>query len=283
MVQSVVFLLLLAAPACSGFGYKHCSRNFPNTDYMWCFNQNVVNVTDVVRMIPDNVTTINLSKNKIGIIPSGAFGHLHGLENLDLSQNQLVSLKGGEFEGLGALGFLNLTCNNISHISPNAFDGLSGLKTLLLTHNNLETISPGFFKHLPEIQELILSLNKLQTLNCAESGGSSTLRKLDLFANNIQKVNVSCFPALEFIQLSNNSKLQLQADVFAANPKLKSLLCRAVAAEELLGLSMETRRNLLWLVFSLFVEKSPLTICGLIQGMGRLQRLEVQYVCTLLK
>ncbi|XP_075949692.1 uncharacterized protein LOC142951777 [Anarhichas minor] len=275
MMRAVLFLLLLNTSACCGFGFKGCSLNFPMTDVIWCFNQNIANLSDVVSMIPDNITTINLSKNKIRVIPPGSFSQMLGLKRLDLSQNQLFSLKGGEFRGLGVLECLNLTCNNISHIHSNAFDGLTRLQTLLLIHNVLATISPCIFKSLPAIQEVNLSLNKLKAFSCGDSGGSATLLRLDLFANNILRVNVSCFPALEYIRLSNNSKLELQADVFASNPRLKSLLCQGVKAEVLVGLLAETKKNLSWVAFSLFVEKSPLTICGMLKGMDQLEKVEV--------
>lgn len=275
MAQSVLFLLLLQMSACCGFGFKGCSQNYPNTDVMWCFNMNIANLSDVIRMMPDNITTINLCKNNIRVIPPGSFSHVEGLKQLNLSQNKLVSLTGGEFRGLDVLNVLNLSCNNISYIHSNAFNGLTRLKTLLLSQNILATISPGIFNALPAIQEVVLSLNKLKAFSCGESGGSSTLQQLDLFANNIQRVNVSCFPALEYIRLSNNSKLELQADVFASNPRLKSLLCQGVKAEVLVGLSAETKKNLYRVAFSLFVEKSLFTICGLLKGMDHLKRLEV--------
>nr|USC27895.1 toll-like receptor 13 [Sebastiscus marmoratus] len=276
MARSVLFLLLLNTSACCGFGFKGCSQNFPMTDVMWCFDQNIANLSEVVGMIPDNITTLNLSKNKIRVIPSGSFSQVPGLKRLDLSRNLLVSLKGGEFRGLGVLDCLNLTCNNISHIHPSAFDGLIRLQTLLLTQNILTTITPVIFNFLPAIQELDLSLNMLKAFSCGDSGGSSTLRRLDLYANNIQRMfNVSGFPALEFIRLSNNSKLELQADVFASNLRLKSLLCQGVKAEVLVGLLAETKKNLSRVAFSLFVEKSPLTICGLLKGMDQLEKVEV--------
>eukprot|EP00064_Thunnus_orientalis_P004565 superscaffoldBa00000416_g4577 len=275
MIRAVLFLLLLNTPACCGFGFKGCSQNFPMTETLWCFNHNIANLSDVVSMIPDNITTINLSKNKIQVIPPGSFSHVLRLKHLDLSQNKLVSLKGGEFRGLDLLVSLNLTSNNISHICSDAFDGLVRLQSLLLTYNALVTISQGMFNFLPLIQEVNLSLNMLKAFSCEESGGSSTLRQLDLLANNIRKLNVSCFPALEYIRLSNNSELELQADVFASNRRLKSLLLQGVKAEVLVGLSEETKRNLSWVSFSLFVERSPFTICGLLKGMDQLERVEV--------
>ncbi|XP_020493189.2 toll-like receptor 13 [Labrus bergylta] len=274
-MQTVLFLLLLYASACCGFGFRGCTQNIPQTDTMWCSKRKIANLSDVLRMMPDNITTINLSLNKITVIPPGLFSQVLGLKKLDLSQNQLSFLKGGEFRGLDALVFLNLTCNNISHIHSNAFGGLSRLKTLLLIHNFLSTISLDIFSSLPAIQEVDLSLNMLKVFSCGESSGSSSLGRLDLFANTIQKLNVSCFPALEYIRLSNNSKLELQADVFSSNHRLKTLLCQSLNAEGLLRLSEDTKRNLTWVAFSLFVEKSPLTICQLLKGMDQLEKVEV--------
>ncbi|KAK2884877.1 toll-like receptor 13 isoform X1 [Channa argus] len=275
MVLSILFLLVFNASACCGFGFKGCSRNYPETDVMWCFNKNIVNLSDVISFVPDNITTINLSKNKISIIPPGSFSRVLSLKNLDLSQNNLVSLKGGEFRGAGILVTLNLTHNNISSIHSNAFQGLTRLDKLFLASNSLLRISPEVFNHLPVINKVVLSLNKLQSFSCGGPGGSSTLRHLDLFANNIQRLNVSCFPALEDIRLSNNSQLELQKDVFASNPRLKTLLLQAVKAEVLVGLSENTKRNLTSVAFSLFVEKSPLTICEMLKGMTHLIELKV--------
>ncbi|XP_041672319.1 toll-like receptor 13 [Cheilinus undulatus] len=272
---TVLFLLLLNASACCGFGFKGCSQNFPNTDIMWCFNNNIDNISDVISMIPGNITTINLSKNKIRVIPPGLFSQVRGLRNLDLSQNMLTFLKGGEFKGLDSLVFLNLSCNNISHIHSNAFDDLQRLKTLLLMQNYLSTVSPRIFSSLPAIQKLDLSLNRLEAFSCGDSSGSSSLQRLDLYANNIQKLDVSCFPALEYIGLSNNSKLHLQVDVFSSNHRLRTLLCQSIDPEMLLRLPAETKRNLTWVKFSLSLEKSPPTICQLIKGMNQLQRVDV--------
>ena len=248
---------------------------------MWCFNQNIANLSDVISTMPRNITSIILCKNMIKVIPPGSFGQLTELKKLDLSQNKLVSLQGGEFRGLNLLDFLNLTCNNISHIHADAFEGLASLKTLLLTHNMLAGHFIFLFKPLPAIQKVDLSLNMLKSFSCEEFGGSSTLKELDLFANDIQRLNVSCFPALEYVRLSNNTKLELQPDAFASNPKLSKLLLQAVNVDMLVRLSAQTKRNLFRVSFSLFVEKSPLTVCDVLTGMDHLDRVEVKVFCLI--
>uniref|UniRef100_A0A3Q3ALU3 Uncharacterized protein n=1 Tax=Kryptolebias marmoratus TaxID=37003 RepID=A0A3Q3ALU3_KRYMA len=251
-----------------------CSQNFPQKDIMWCFNRNIVNLSEVVSLIPDNTTAINLSKNKIRVIPAGSFSRISGLKTLDLSQNELASLKGGEFKGLNLMDFLNLTSNNISHIHWSAFEGLSSLKTLLLARNTL-TGPFSLFLNLPEIKVVDLSVNMLKSFSCKEYGGSSTLRSLNLSANNIQKVNVSCFPALNLIKLSNNTELELEPDAFASNLNLKFLFLQSVRVEVLMGLNAETKKTLTCVSFSLFAEKSPWTICDVLRVMDNLSEVQV--------
>lgn len=280
MVPLILFLLLFNTSACWGFGFKGCSQNFPQTHVMWCVHQNIANLSDVISTIPDNITTINLSVNNIRRIPPGSFSQLLTLKNLDLSQNKLVSLKGGEFRGLHVLVELNLTKNNISSIHLRAFEGLTSLQTLLLPDNQLATISPGIFNSLTAIEKVILSHNVLSSLICEEPGGSSTLTHLDLFANNLQSLNVSCFPALEYIKLSNNSELELQADVFDSNTRLKTLHLQEVKVEMLVGLSAQTKRKLSYVSFSLSLENPSLNICAVVKGMAHLTKLQVRVVCA---
>lgn len=282
MVGVALFLLLLTTSTCCGFGFKRCSQNYPQTDVMWCSNKHIVNLSEVVSMIPDNITTIVLTKNKIRDIPTGTFAKLNRLKSLNLGQNELPSLKGGEFTGLDLLSVLNLTYNNISQINSDAFAGLASLKILLLTNNRLAGNLSLLFKLLPAIEEVYLSFNMLESFSCGESGGSSTLRHLDLFANKIRTLNVSCFPGLKYIQLSNNTDLQLQPDVFASNPKLRALHLQAVQVEMLVGLSAQTKRNLSEVSFSLSVEKSPWTICGVLKEMKHLRTVKVRASVELL-
>ncbi|KAI4807579.1 hypothetical protein KUCAC02_027381 [Chaenocephalus aceratus] len=188
MVRTALFLLLLNTSGCCGFGFKSCFMFYPGTGNMWCSNQNIANLTDVLSKIPDNTTKLNMSKNKINVIPPGSWSHLSGLKYLDMSQNKLAYLKGGAFRGLGVLKLLNLTRNNISHINSSSFDGLiSAVETLV---------------------DLLL------------------FSSLDLFSNSIRMINLSCFPALQHITLSFNPKLELQSDVFASNPGLKKSALR---------------------------------------------------------
>lgn len=279
MLRLALLLLFFNISVCYGYGFKSCCQNFPETGTMWCANEKIANLSEVLRMIPVNVTFINLSKNRIEALPHASFFKMHQLQKLHLGENLLVSLKKGAFMGLFALKILNLTSNNISHLHPKAFEDLTSLQTLLLKHNTLQTISSGAFRYLPVIQKVDLSLNRLTDFSCDdELRGSLTLTELNLYANNLSRVNVSCFPSLRHIQLSNNSELTLPAEAFAFNSKLQTLRLQAVKEEVFEGLSVVTKRKLTRVSLSLLVESSLGTICGVLQEMTQLKNLEV---CTI--
>ncbi|MEQ2202471.1 hypothetical protein XENOCAPTIV_002057 [Xenoophorus captivus] len=225
-------------------------------------------------MLPENTTAINLSKNMIRAIPPGAFARFAGLKHLDLSQNKLFNMKGEEFKSLHLMVFLNLSCNNISNIHSNTFEGLTSLKVLLLSQNYLSGVFGLLFYLLPAIEVVDLSLNRLRSFSCEECGGSLTLKYLNLSVNNMQKVNVSCFPALTYIQLSNNTELELRPDTFDSNQQLSTLLLQSVKVEGLMGLSGQTKRDLIHVSFSMFAEKSPWMICDVLREMDNVSKVE---------
>ncbi|XP_035987945.1 toll-like receptor 13 [Fundulus heteroclitus] len=274
-VALLLLLLLLNVSACSGFGFRSCTQNYGDSRWMWCFNRGIVNISEVVRMFPENTTLINLSKNEIRAVPPGSFAHFAGLKHLDLNQNKLLFLRGEEFRGLHLMQFLNLSCNQISHIHSDTFKGLVSLNVLLLSQNNLSSVSGLLFNLLPAIQAVDLSFNALKSFSCEECGGSSTLEYLNVSVNHIQEVNVSCFPALKYIKLSNNSELELQPDVFESNQQLRTLLLVSVKLEALMGLSPQTKRNLSHVSFSMLAEKSPWTICDVLRGMDHISKVQV--------
>ncbi|MED6231463.1 hypothetical protein ATANTOWER_016487 [Ataeniobius toweri] len=274
MARAALLLLLLNFSVCSGFGFRSCSQNYAEADHIWCFNRMIVNISRVVSMLPENTTAINLSKNMIRAIPPGAFARFAGLKHLDLSQNKLFNLKGEEFKSLHLMVFLNLSCNNISNIHSNTFEGLTSLKVLLLSQNYLSGVFGLLFYLLPAIEVVDLSLNRLRSFSCEECGGSLTLKYLNLSVNNIQKVNVSCFPALTYIQLSNNTELELRPDTFDSNQQLSTLLLQSVKVEGLMGLSGQTKRDLIHVSFSMFAEKSPWMICDVLREMDNVSKVE---------
>ena len=270
----LLLLLLFLSGRCHCFGYKGCSLNSDLSRTMWCPNQNIVNISEVICKLPWNLSTINLSNNKISTVPARTFHRLSPLTNLSLSQNRISSLTGGEFEGLNELLKLNLSFNNISILHPTVFKDLPKLLTLDLGENRIQEISPALLGFLPSLESVDFSLNRIKTLNLRTSKRSS-LKSLNVLGNHLVQVNVSGLPLLESINLSNNTHLKLQPGVFLHSPRLHVLLLQDVDPEVVERLSVETRRGLIRFSFSLSLEEPSLSICDLLKGMDSLDRVDV--------
>ncbi|KPP60327.1 hypothetical protein Z043_121682, partial [Scleropages formosus] len=175
---------------CNSYGLEGCVRDYYNETKVWCFHRNIRNISSVVDKIPNNVININLSKNKIKILPPDVFRKFGRLQKLTLDRNNISFLRNAQFRGLGQLSFLNLSCNQLMKIKPEAFEGLPQLRNLGLHKNQLHEIQPEFFKFLPQIKYVQLSLNKLQYVD-GNLYNSSTLSNLDLSFNNISWLNLS--------------------------------------------------------------------------------------------
>lgn len=106
------------------------------------------------------LTQINLSLNKIGLLPSD-FGVLHHLEVLDLSHNNLSTVP-ETFRDLKKLTTLNLSDNSFA-ILPQPFAYLDSLTSLDLS-NNLFTLFPCMVLRLRSLKHLKFSRNSLTHL-----------------------------------------------------------------------------------------------------------------------
>lgn len=125
-----------------------------------------------------DVTTIDVSQNRVNQIHKNAFDGLEGhLKMLNLSHNLLGEVYSHTFASLTSLEVLDLSHNHIGVLGHGSFQGLPNLKALFLTGNSLPNL--GFPAPLPKLQYLLLNDNKL-----------SSARSLALFARNIKYLNI---------------------------------------------------------------------------------------------
>ena len=202
-----------------------------------------------VPLIPEDVTELNLSHNRINELKEGVFpaglqelylsrnqieelkeGVLPtGLQILWLSDNYIIELKKGVFPpGLQELNLsrnlivelkedvfppglqeLNLSDNQIVELKEDVF--LLSLKTLNLSNNYIVELKKGVFAL--GLQRLYLSYNKIVELN--EDVFPSGLQELYLHYNQIVELKEGVFPLeLQKLCLSNNQILELKKGVF---------------------------------------------------------------------
>lgn len=90
--------------------------------------------------VPNNVcdypeiVSINLSNNKLRKLTN--LGCITNLTSLDLSHNRITKIKESNFAGISHLKDLNVSFNNISYIEPGTFNDL-GLINVYVTNNQI--------------------------------------------------------------------------------------------------------------------------------------------------
>ncbi|XP_048881792.1 trophoblast glycoprotein-like [Brienomyrus brachyistius] len=81
-----------------------------------------------------SLLTLDLSGNRLVLLPSSIFGHVPNLRRLVLANNSLVTVHNGSFSGLERLELLDLTHNSLKTFGEDAlgeFEQLSGALLLL--------------------------------------------------------------------------------------------------------------------------------------------------------
>ncbi|XP_042874255.1 G-protein coupled receptor GRL101-like isoform X2 [Penaeus japonicus] len=148
----------------------------------------------------ENISYLDLTRNKIRSIESGTFKHLLNLLILILSYNDITSLDKGAFQGLRNLRGLNLEGNQIKTLRSSAFHGLRALPTLDLTDQKLEHVAPRAFYGLRSLTTLLISGNQLKFLDDAVFSGLKELQMLDLSNNKLQNLHKRLFQGLHNLE-----------------------------------------------------------------------------------
>nr|ADZ13667.1 Toll-like receptor 3 [Capra hircus] len=129
---------------------------------------------------------LNLPKNKISKIQSGAFSWLGHLEVLDLGLNEIgQELTGQEWGGQDNIVEIYLSYNKYPELSTNSFTSVPSLQRRMLRRVALRNVdsSPSPFHPLPNLVILDLSNNNIPNKN-DELKGLEKLEILDLQHNN---------------------------------------------------------------------------------------------------
>lgn len=128
---------------------------------------------------------LDLSGNKLALLPPGMFSHLPNLQQLFLSNNSLVAVYSGTFSGMNYLEMLDLTHNTFSTFGTDALVELDKLGDIrILLGNNPYTCSC-------EINEFVAWLNKsrakvdVDAVRCASPGALTDARLRGLSIQDI--------------------------------------------------------------------------------------------------
>ncbi|KAG5676868.1 hypothetical protein PVAND_006675 [Polypedilum vanderplanki] len=173
---------------------------------------------------------LDLSKNKINVIPNDAFKSLTNLATLKLMDNN-VTLERYAFRGLeNCLKNLNLKGTKQKRI-PDAVRGLKTLAFLDLSQNGIREL-PGFggiktFEGLDSLTALNLERNLIQSLGeTSFQGARKTLSSLSLLNNLLSEFPVGAIHSLKELRVLDigfNLLTSLPETAFRGNPSVTLL------------------------------------------------------------
>lgn len=187
---------------------------------------------------------VDLSRNRLRVLPSAIFSHLFALQALDVSDNELAEL-------------------------PAEISEARDLQTLDAHSNQLERV-PDQLKHLYRLKVLNLAFNQLQTFGaCCD--GLSALEELNLTSNSLTSLSesVGFLSALERLQLRGNPGLKLLPKNLQ---QLGALVAWDLSACEQKRISADVFGPLLASLRTLNLAHN--TLSSLPIGVGRLKKLQ---------
>jgi hypothetical protein len=170
----------------------------------------------------ENLTDLDLKRNKVQEISQRAFAGCRKLRIVDLSENEIRELKTESF-GCSTLQNLNLERNKIQQISDGTFLGAENLTVLNLIQNEITKISTDGFKGLTNLQHLRLGHNKLTYLRKEMLEKVESLKSLGLANNQIEVLNADTFqgnPMLSKIDLQHNQLKAIANGTFDSSQQL---------------------------------------------------------------
>lgn len=126
---------------------------------------------------------LNLDRNSVTSIHTGALQNFPFLVNLSLRHNQIDVLQDHAFSGLGSLQMLDLGYNGIIAVSGASLQHLSRLTVLNLTHNFLRALTSDLIAPLPALKELRLDGNDISIVAKNALDSAEHLHSLSLHDN----------------------------------------------------------------------------------------------------
>lgn len=201
---------------------------------------------------------LNLQRNNLGSIPTGAFSESKGLISLHMQHCHLREIGSQAFKGLNKLVYLYLSNNDIGTIKPGAFEDLTELTYLHLDGNQISDLPKGIFSPMINLFVLQLSDNKLRELRQGTFSGAKDLRWLHISNNELTTLHASSLDDVE-----NLAILHLDGNKMSTYPSVAMSKLRVVE-ELMLGKNpMKTIPDNAFQSFGRYMEKLHLDNMGL--------------------
>ncbi|XP_063338166.1 chondroadherin [Pelmatolapia mariae] len=201
---------------------------------------------------------LNLQRNNLGSIPTGAFSESKGLISLHMQHCHLREIGSQAFKGLNKLVYLYLSNNDISTIKPGAFEDLTELTYLHLDGNQISDLPKGIFSPMINLFVLQLSDNRLRELRQGTFSGAKDLRWLHISNNELTTLHASSLDDVE-----NLAILHLDGNKMSTYPSVAMSKLRVVEELTLGKNPMKTIPDNAFQSFGRYMEKLHLDNMGL--------------------
>lgn len=171
--------------------------------------------------VSDATRLLNLQRNDLGSIPTGAFGESKGLVSLHMQHCQLREINSQAFKGLKKLVYLYLSNNKISSIKPGAFDDLTELTYLHLDGNQITELAKGIFSPMVNLFILQLNDNRLRELRSGTFAGAKDLRWLHMSGNELTTLHPGSLDDVENLAVLHLDRNKMSTYPGVAMSKLR--------------------------------------------------------------
>ena len=153
----------------------------------------MTNMTCVPDNLPNDLSSLCLSRNKIKYLYNNAFERYTKLHDLDLSQNDIRFVATGTFYPLKNLRTLELKNNfNLKSISAELFKSSYNLSSLSLWNCGIASLPHDIFRWLPQLQFMSLGKNHISSLNITLCP-NRTIETMELSENMIYRLTNRTF------------------------------------------------------------------------------------------
>ncbi|XP_055518499.1 LOW QUALITY PROTEIN: immunoglobulin superfamily containing leucine-rich repeat protein 2 [Leucoraja erinacea] len=193
MMLVLVGALLLAAPWSAHACPELCvCQDKYSHQFADCAYKNFASVPD---NLPQNVTTLSLSANKIRSLLSSSFLGLPHVTSLWLAHNEISTIEDGTLAKLSQLKNLDISHNQIARFPWRDLYNLTSLQLLKMNNNFLFGLPRDAFSNLKDLRSLRINSNSFRTFPRGTFDSLTSLSHLQIYTNPF-----SCDCRLEWLK-----------------------------------------------------------------------------------
>ncbi|XP_045904135.1 toll-like receptor 3 [Micropterus dolomieu] len=178
--------------------------------------------------LPGNITTLDMSHNRLKEIPPVSLIPYPGLFHLDVSYNSITKLDKGLCQTLSLLQTLNIEHNEVHLLKKEDVSHCTNLTQLIMASNRLK-LQGEPFSALQSLKFLDVSMNKLQSAKLSSQPQLPSLVNLNLAFNEFTTLKNDDFSflnhsSLRVLNLSSVSLKTLEPGCFTPISSLQTLI-----------------------------------------------------------